>query len=251
MQQSKTCTKCLQIKSLNQFSKHNGKKSSKSGLRAACKECEITAYKKYREKNCDKVRESKKKYLDKNKDKKANWDKKYYEKNKESIKEYHSQWYALNRENQLEKSKFYRQNNRDKKAESDKRWALANKDKVNANSRRWRANNPEKARLIRKNNAAKNPWRARLKAHKRRDRIKAAGAFLVTTKDVKNILAKSCFYCGSKSEHLDHIVPIARGGVHSVGNLIGACKKCNQSKGSKFITEWNKVRSYKEREKWH
>jgi len=43
-----------------------------------------------------------------------------------------------------------------------------------------------------------------------------------------------CHYCSQKTDRkeltMDHIVPIARGGTSSKGNIIPACKKCNQMK---------------------
>jgi len=39
---------------------------------------------------------------------------------------------------------------------------------------------------------------------------------------------------------MDHVVPLIRGGRHSVGNIIPACRSCNSSKGGKFIIEWKK-----------
>lgn len=43
-----------------------------------------------------------------------------------------------------------------------------------------------------------------------------------------------CHYCGQKfgaSElTMDHVVPVARGGTSSPGNIVPACKACNSSK---------------------
>ncbi|MFI8830536.1 HNH endonuclease [Streptomyces afghaniensis] len=33
--------------------------------------------------------------------------------------------------------------------------------------------------------------------------------------------------------HVDHLVPLARGGAHSLSNLVPACQRCNTSKGAK------------------
>ena len=51
----------------------------------------------------------------------------------------------------------------------------------------------------------------------------------------KNLLSKGiCHYCEGKfkAEELtmDHIVPVARGGTSSKGNVVPCCKKCNQDK---------------------
>lgn len=44
-----------------------------------------------------------------------------------------------------------------------------------------------------------------------------------------------CYYCESRFRpeelSMDHIVPVARGGKSSKGNLVTACKECNSSKG--------------------
>ena len=41
-----------------------------------------------------------------------------------------------------------------------------------------------------------------------------------------------CHYCGRKTKELtmDHVIPIARGGTSTKGNIVPACSKCNQSK---------------------
>jgi 5-methylcytosine-specific restriction endonuclease McrA len=43
-----------------------------------------------------------------------------------------------------------------------------------------------------------------------------------------------CHYCGgkfpAKDLTMDHIVPIARGGKSTQGNIVPACKTCNTSK---------------------
>ena len=49
----------------------------------------------------------------------------------------------------------------------------------------------------------------------------------------------TCQYCGGTGRlECDHVVPVARGGGHDLKNLATACKPCNQSKGSKLLSEW-------------
>ena len=52
------------------------------------------------------------------------------------------------------------------------------------------------------------------------------------------LLTGMCFYCYNGAESIDHVVPVGRGGQHSIGNIVGACLPCNQSKGSRTIMEW-------------
>ena len=37
---------------------------------------------------------------------------------------------------------------------------------------------------------------------------------------------------------VDHVIPIARGGVHALSNLVVACATCNRSKGASLPGEW-------------
>lgn len=50
-----------------------------------------------------------------------------------------------------------------------------------------------------------------------------------------------CHLCGKVCEvaeiHLDHVVPLARGGDHSAANLRVACATCNLSKGARAVGE--------------
>jgi hypothetical protein len=48
-----------------------------------------------------------------------------------------------------------------------------------------------------------------------------------------------CVYCDSTEElQIDHLLPVSRGGGDEVGNLVLACKACNQRKGTQTATEF-------------
>ncbi|MBI4523136.1 MAG: HNH endonuclease [Deltaproteobacteria bacterium] len=51
-----------------------------------------------------------------------------------------------------------------------------------------------------------------------------------------------CYYCGKKvpaaSLTMDHIVPLARGGRTTKGNVVPACKDCNVKKKHSLLMEW-------------
>jgi 5-methylcytosine-specific restriction endonuclease McrA len=53
--------------------------------------------------------------------------------------------------------------------------------------------------------------------------------------------AYTCQYCGEAPgrHHLtvDHVIPRSRGGTHGWENLVTACKRCNQKKGSLLPAE--------------
>lgn len=48
-----------------------------------------------------------------------------------------------------------------------------------------------------------------------------------------------CAYCGARAEHLDHVVPLSRGGADVESNMVPACAPCNLSKGAKTLDEWS------------
>ena len=54
-----------------------------------------------------------------------------------------------------------------------------------------------------------------------------------------------CYLCGEKGEyngvaglHIDHVVPIARGGAHTMDNLRPACSSCNLMKNRSTLDEY-------------
>lgn len=53
-----------------------------------------------------------------------------------------------------------------------------------------------------------------------------------------------CFYCktklGKKNQPTkDHVVPISKGGINSLKNIVPSCLKCNQDKGDMDVWEFN------------
>ena len=137
-----------------------------------------------------------------------------------------------------EYNKNYNRVNKERQRPIIQAWLKKNKAKRRLQERARVAKNPEKylakARAHRQNNRSKyiNYY------HSRRDRLLALGEYRVTSKELDSLLRKPCFYCGKKSETIDHIIPVSRGGRHAIGNLTGSCKKCNFSKNNKFLIEW-------------
>jgi 5-methylcytosine-specific restriction endonuclease McrA len=72
--------------------------------------------------------------------------------------------------------------------------------------------------------------------------------YKVTGRDVRRALARSggrCNYCdipvGARAYHLDHIIPLSRGGTTGVGNMAVACEWCNAEKRQHLIMEWRRL----------
>src|SRR3989304_5466530 len=58
----------------------------------------------------------------------------------------------------------------------------------------------------------------------------------------RRIAAGRCHYCGCqvgpRALSMDHVVPLIRGGRSSRGNVVPACKACNNKKKSLLPVEW-------------
>jgi 5-methylcytosine-specific restriction endonuclease McrA len=149
----------------------------------------------------------------------------YREQNPEAARASVDAWRAKNPDYQSE----YIAKNAGRRKVNYQRWAKANSDKLAHTQSRFRTRNRDK----RKN-----------QEHIRRSVKSNTSARLVTERDIARLLIQACIYCGQPSAHIDHIIPLSRGGTHSIGNLAPACQWCNLSKSSKFIMEWKKGRKW-------
>ena len=135
-----------------------------------------------------------------------------------------------------------------------KLWARANPEKVRAKTAKWRAANPEKwresNRASKQRNQKKytdaqradyalNPEKYRTVERKRRAQMAGSGG-THTAPDLKEILEAQghrCAYCRADlrqaRKHVDHVIPLARGGSNGRANLQYLCAPCNHAKNAK------------------
>lgn len=109
--------------------------------------------------------------------------------------------------------------------EKARAWYHANCEKVRAQAREWYHANREKARA---NN------------HKRRARKRGATigkvdfkALFIRDKGICQICQKPV---SKKEWHADHVIPLSKGGEHSMRNLQVTHARCNLSKGARQTT---------------
>ena len=154
-----------------------------------------------------------------------------------------SETYFANPEPAKQRSKDWRKNNPEWNKANNKSWRENNKEYVAQKNAEWRTNNLEQHRNNSKQWAKENPEKRKANNYKRRSCISENGKFEITKKEIVTIYKSECVYCGSNQKiTLDHVIPIKRGGTHSLGNLVPACQSCNSSKGTKTITEWKKAK---------
>jgi 5-methylcytosine-specific restriction endonuclease McrA len=166
--------------------------------------------------------------------------------NKELFKQKAKQWAEANPERRREIARESRRRNYQPGSDDEKRvasarasaWQRANREKVNAKNRSWRAANSDKAR------ASREKWKLanRDKAHeiKQTRRARELGAFVevvnrITVYENGNGICGICKKPVSLSSfHVDHIIPISRGGLHCYGNTQPAHPSCNLRKSNKI-----------------
>ena len=197
----KICTACREAKSPEEFNKN---KRTKDGLRFQCRKCQSAEYRNNRAAVIERV---------------AKWQ----DENREAVAQYKRAWWSEN----AGYSKQHYANNRERYSEQARKWQKENAALVAVRNRKWKEANPEKVSASRQN---------------RRARCRQAEGFH-TAEDISRIYIAQggkCVYCGSAlvrrrkgKMHIDHVIPLAKGGTNWPSNLQLLCPACNLSKGAK------------------
>jgi 5-methylcytosine-specific restriction endonuclease McrA len=163
---------------------------------------------------------------------------------KSCTSEYKKAYYLRNSLKVKQAVKQYRLDNPEVVAERKKKYYEANTQAIVEKVSRWRKDNPDKESLLRKKWRENHPEQIANYAAARRAKMKSNGVFMISEREIKALYEQPCFYCGSKTQiQIDHVVPISRGGTHSLGNIVPACWKCNIAKSNKLLVEWKNERA--------
>lgn len=91
------------------------------------------------------------------------------------------------------------------------------------------------------------PGASLAKANRRRARqagaqMSAGPVVRLAYDHIKNTHGLRCYWCSKpvpiRARHVDHIIPLARGGSHTPSNLCCSCSSCNLAKGAKLPEEF-------------
>lgn len=200
--EKKICSKCGIEKIISEFHK---KADSHDGLLGRCKSCYKIERKLYRDAIPDRIKQWHRNYIDKD----------------------------INKSREIWKkaSRKYKNSNRDILVKKERLARAINPEYFRQKTKKWQGNNPEKVRLNR---------------HKRRSRIESSDSNY-NPEDIIRIYenqSERCFYCHKsitwpeKGTHIDHKIPLSRGGSNEASNICLSCSRCNTSKGYKTVEEF-------------
>jgi 5-methylcytosine-specific restriction endonuclease McrA len=123
-----------------------------------------------------------------------------------------------------------------KKRAAAKAWRIANPDRARENGRNAVAKRPEHYRAMREASLAKR------RAREHGARVGDRAAYKRYMLWARNVAVADCRWCGKETtprhRHIDHIIPLSKGGADAVANLCIACPRCNRSKAAKLPEEF-------------
>ncbi len=151
-----------------------------------------------------------------------------------------------------EKRKQYYNDNKGIILAKCKQYVGANKPAVSANKAQYYIANRERLILYARQHGKvyrqNNPEIIHVKDLRRRARLlNAEGVHTVAEiKELAHRQANLCFYCGKpffngnlqRDRHIEHKVPLSRGGSNSIDNIVLSCSRCNYEKSTKTHEEF-------------
>lgn len=191
--------------------------------------------------------------------------KEYRDSHPDEVKTAHKAWWDTNREDQLarNKARYAARDESRQKRDAQKRsdWAKSNPEKArgikaawrdrnreqhNASNRAYNAAHPDIGRAFRRKHKNANREMYRNKDRKRRA-LKALLPYTLTVEDnrrANEYFGGVCPCCGNQTQslfapmHLDHWVPLSKGGGTTPDNMVPLCSRCNLSKSNIMPHEW-------------
>jgi hypothetical protein len=197
----KQCTKCGEWKDKSEFPDRGGKR--KGELHSYCKEC---------------MRSYTKKHYQDNKEEYKERHSQYQKDNRESARARVRKWYWKNIERARELARQYHQNNRDVNLEKNRQW--------------WKKNAGRRQEYYKEHKERWVAYDNNRRAKKNGGKISAAEWRAIKEKHGNKCIVPGC---DRTDITMDHVIPLALGGTHTVDNVQPLCLFHNLSKGTKVV----------------
>lgn len=151
---------------------------------------------------------------------------------KQCRREYRKKYYAEHAEEAREAAREWRESNHEQYLETKRRYREAHPEAVSEGKKKW-------YREMRQDPEALEDWRQMQRRSSRKRRARKADNGIIEFSDEEldaklDYWAERCWMCGADMECVDHVKPIAAGGMHALCNLRPACNECNESKSDKW-----------------
>lgn len=142
-----------------------------------------------------------------------------------------------------EKRKAFARANPEAVSQANKRHYYANREQMLARAAAYAKAHPEKNRANARAQYRKNPARYAAHARNRKARLKAAqgshtAAEIAALRQRQRGRCANCKTSLAGGCHVDHVVPLARGGSNWIKNIQLLCPPCNLSKKALDPIEW-------------
>jgi len=152
----------------------------------------------------------------------------YHALHREERRAYSRGYHALHREENRKTALAYYYAHREERATYSRLYRQAHLEECRARARAYLATHPEKRR-----------------EHKAEYYARKRGAMICDFtaeqwERLKEIYQNRCAYCGKVCDDLeqDHVLPLSRGGDHTLYNIVPACRSCNGEKHDKTLPEY-------------
>ncbi|MFE7624229.1 HNH endonuclease [Streptomyces sp. NPDC057509] len=124
----------------------------------------------------------------------------------------------------------WRKENPEKQAAASRRWYVENRSRHAHVVRQWKGANPDTVRAS-----------SRISRSIRRARKASTTVTPFTHEDMlrdwEDHDLYGCAFCGGPYEEIEHLVPLSRGGEHSLANIVPSCIECNRGVGGKHARD--------------
>jgi 5-methylcytosine-specific restriction endonuclease McrA len=226
----KPCTQCGErFPATSQFFYIGYDRNKKKRLNSACKICKRRYARDYTVNNKDKISHKSRVYKQTHKEQINAWTKQDRQKKQEQYRERQRRYEVSHREQIIEKNKKYRLNNKSTIRNSNRRSYIKYRERHLRVGKAYRMARSEQYAAYARN---------------RRAQTLAVGGEHTEQDILRQHKAQKgkCYWCDCKlgeKYHVDHVIPLSKGGTNDPSNLVIACPTCNLSKHDKFPWEWD------------